>query len=299
MKELLIIGGGPAGLTASIYSARKKVDFVLITKDVGGQALWGAEIDNYLGYHLIPGTELVGKFNQHVDSFDIEKYFDEVIQFQKIDDSFLIATKANRQLKSKAVIIATGKKPRFLKIPGEKEFHGRGVTYCSTCDAPLFSGMPTLVVGGGNAGLEATMQLSMISPQVYLVTNKELTGDSVTQEKLRQKDNVKIFKFSRVKEIKGDSFVSKAALETPEGDKELDIRGIFVEIGAVPNTDLVRSLVDLNSLGEIKVNCMNETSSEAIFAAGDATNVPEKQIIVAAGEGAKAALAAYSYLCRH
>jgi alkyl hydroperoxide reductase subunit F len=192
VKDLLIIGGGPAGLTAAIYSARKQVDFALITTNIGGQALWGSNIQNYLGYTMISGIDLVKKFNEHVGQFDIEKYFDEVTEIKKIKDYFTVRTKNGKSFDSRTVIFATGKRPRLLMVPGEREFHGRGVTYCSTCDAPLFSGQPVMVVGGGNAGLEAVLQASELSPKVYLITNEGLTGDSVTQKKIKEKNNVEI-----------------------------------------------------------------------------------------------------------
>lgn len=297
MKELIIIGGGPAGLTASIYAARKNMDFALITPSIGGQALWGTDIDNYLGYHMIPGTELVKKFNEHVDAFNIDKIFNKVTSIENKNAHFSIGFK-NQQMQSQSVIFAAGKRPRFLTVPGEEEFHGRGVTYCSTCDAPLFSGMPALVAGGGNAGLEAALQLSRISPKVYLVTEEEITGDRVTEQKLRDKQNVEIIPNSKIKEIKGDNLVRSVIIDTPKGIRELVVNGVFIEIGAIPNCSLVKDLVNLNEKMEIKVNCSNETKTPGLFAAGDVTNVPEKQIIIAAGEGAKAALSAYSYVCK-
>lgn len=298
MKELIIVGGGPAGLAASIYAARKKIDFSLFTVNIGGQALWGSNVENYLGYHMVSGSALVKKFNEHVDYFNIDKYFDEVRQIQHENNHFSVEAKSGKILDSISVIFATGKRPKLLMVPGEKEFHGRGVTYCSTCDAPLFSGMPTLVIGGGNSGLEAALQLSRISPKVYLVTNEELSGDKVVQHKLRQKENVEIITFASVKEITGGKFVEGVVIETSKGSVDLSVKGVFIEIGAVPNCSLVRNLVELNKKMEIKVNCSNETKTAGLFAAGDVTSVPEKQIIIAAGEGAKAALSAYSYICR-
>lgn len=299
MKDLVIIGGGPAGLTASIYSARKRVDFAMITVNIGGQALWGSDIQNYLGYTMVSGPELVKRFNEHVEQFDIEKFFEEVAEIKKIDDHFSVNTKNGRVFETRTVIFATGKRPRLLMVPGEKEFHGRGVTYCSTCDAPLFSGQPTLVVGGGNAGLEAALQSSDLGPKVYLVTSEDLTGDPITQKKVREKNNIEIIPYAMVKEIKGNMLVESAIVETSEGMNEYKVNGVLIEIGAVPSCSLVMDLVNLNDKMEIMVTCANETKTPGLFAAGDVTSVPEKQIIVAAGEGAKAALSAYTYLQQH
>lgn len=300
MKDLIICGAGPAGLTASIYAARKKLDFSVLTKDIGGQAMWSVKVENYLGYTPITGQELVDKFEEHVSEFGIEIDHDPVKKVHPEGNNFKVETKSGKVHESKSLLIATGKSPRHLNVPGEEKLIGKGVAFCSTCDAPLFSGMDVAVVGGGNAALDASMQLSDIANRVYVVSIEDLTGDQVTVDKLKKKENVEILPYRETKEILGDDFVSGLRIIDKKSSKEetLDVKGVFVEIGSIPNSDLVEGICETNRAKEIIINCYCETSHPGVFAAGDVTNIPDKQIIIAAGEGAKAVLRAYSYLLR-
>lgn len=299
--ELIIVGAGPAGMAAGVYAARKQIDTLIISENVGGQTLWSSGIENYLGYVFISGTDLVQKFEEHLRTFDVKLEYAEVKRVYQADGGFGVDTQDGRAFSARAVVLASGKSPRLLDVPGEKEFTGRGVTYCSTCDGPLFSGMPVAVAGGGNSGLDAVAQLMKICPQVYLIEIAEaLRGDEVLQEKARAAPNVEILTHTAVKEIRGDQFVDGVVVEDLHSreTRRLEVKGMFVEIGLVPNTDFVKDLVALNKYGEIPVDCAAWTGIPGLLAAGDVTDVPQKQIICAAGDGAKAALGAYSYLVR-
>ncbi|MGB2705511.1 MAG: FAD-dependent oxidoreductase [Candidatus Omnitrophota bacterium] len=296
--DLIIIGAGPAGITASIYAARKRMNFLVITGDIGGQAALSGDIENYTGYQFITGPELAEKFEEHIKKYSIEtKENEEVAEVKKDGDKILVRTQ-KALYESKTAIIASGTRWRNLGIPGEKEFKNRGLTYCATCDGPLFAGKDVAVIGGGNAGLEATLQLMRIAKHIYLIDiAKELTGDAILQEKIRESDKVTIFTETGVLAVLGDKMVSGIRIKENGKEKTLDVQGVFVEIGLMPNSGFAKEL-DKNKKGEIKVNVYNETSTPGIFAAGDITDIPEKQIIIAAGEGSKAALSAFRYLAR-
>lgn len=294
--DLVIIGAGPAGITAAVYAARKKMDPLVITKDIGGQASLSGDIQNYTGYQFITGPELAIKFEEHMRKFNFEiKENEEVKELISKKGTFLVKTdKDNYQ--AKTVIVASGKRSRELGVSGEREFRNKGLTYCATCDGPLFAGRDVAVIGGGNSALDAVLQLTKIANKIYVINiTDNLTGDGIMQEKIRADKKVSIFNNSRVKEILGDSFVQTIKIEEDKKEKVLDVQGIFVEIGLIPNSEFASSL-EKNERKEIIVNQRNETNVPGIFAAGDVTNVPEKQIIIAAGEGAKAVLSTFRYL---
>ena len=299
--DLIILGAGPAGMTAGVYAARKQVDTLIISEDIGGQATWSSGIENYLGYVYITGAELVQKFEEHLRKFDIQLQFTKAASLSHPDGGFKVDTTDNRTFQARAVIVATGKSPRLLDVPGEKEFTGKGVTYCATCDGPIFSGMDVLVVGGGNSGLDAVVQLMKICPKVYLVEFQDkLRADAVMQEQAISAGNVEILTNTAVVGIHGDVMVNGATIRhsTTGETRRLNVKGVFVEVGLVPNTGFIEHLLDLNQFGEIRIDCAAQTGIPGLYAAGDVTDVPEKQIIIAAGDGAKAALRAYSYLVR-
>ncbi len=294
--DLIILGAGPAGITASIYAARKRLDFLTISLDIGGQAAWSGDIENYTGYQFISGPELTLKFEEHLKNFDIQLNLPE--RAEKISkENNLIKTITDKQTYlSKTLIIATGKKPKRLNVPGEEEFKNRGVSYCATCDAPLFKNKNVAIIGGGNSALDAALQLLKISPKIYIINiAAELTGDAVMQEKIKNSNKVEIWNNSRLLRIYGERFVKGVELEREGQIHHLKIEGVFIEAGLIPNSNLSEE-INKNELGEIVVDCNNCTNVEGIFAAGDVTNVAEKQIIVACGEGAKASLSAFRYL---
>ncbi|MDD5195238.1 MAG: FAD-dependent oxidoreductase [Candidatus Omnitrophica bacterium] len=297
--DSIILGAGPAGITAAVYAARKKIDFLVVTLDIGGQAAWSGDIENYTGYQFITGPELALKFQEHMKAFDIKINMPEVAKRVSKEGNLVKTVTDKAQYLSKTLIITTGKSPRFLNVPGEKEFKNKGVTYCATCDGPIFKDKPVAIIGGGNSGLDAALQMIKISPKVYIINiAPSLTGDPIMVETLAKASNAQVLNNSRVKKIYGDKFVRGIEVETEGALKDLKVEGVFVEIGLIPNYGF-SDILKLNELGEIVVDSRNATTVEGIFAAGDVTNVPEKQIIIACGEGSKACLSAFSYLSTH
>jgi alkyl hydroperoxide reductase subunit F len=299
--DLMVIGGGPAGLAATVYAARKQLNAVLISEDIGGQMNMTLGIENYLGYQFIEAPELIGKFQTQVDQFPIDqKIGDKVSRVAKIDGGYEAVLENGDRYQSKAVILATGKKPRMLNIPGEKELAGRGVTYCAICDGPIFAGQRVAVVGGGNSALEAVLDMVKIAEHVDMVSLTPLTGDAILIEQLPAGDRLAIYTEHQTERIEGDPLVEGMVIKDVKSgeSKRLDVTGIFIEIGLVPNSASVKDLLELNKSGEVPVNRSCETALPGLYAAGDVTDVPEKQIVVAAGEGAKSALQAHRYLQR-
>lgn len=298
MLDVIVIGAGPAGITAAVYAVRKGLSVLVVSKDIGGQTAWSGDIENYTGYQFVTGPELTAKFEEHMKKYDIAiKEGEEAVDINK-DGSIVIVKTDKATYKAKTAIVASGKRTKELNIPGEKEFKNKGLTYCATCDGPLFSGKKVAVIGSGNSGLDATLQLVGIAKYVYLIerSNKP-KGDAIMLDKIRKNDNVKILTNTQVSEIRGDKFVNKIKIRTENKEQDLDVEGVFVEIGLIPNSEFCRKL-DKNQWGEIKVNNRNETNIPGILAAGDVSDVPEKQIIIAAGEGSKATLSAFHYLSR-
>jgi len=302
--ELLIIGGGPAGMTAAVYSARKQIRTLLVSEDLGGQLLWTSDIENYMGYQYITGRELTDKFKSQMEQFPIVDIIvgDSVGKLAREDDQFVATTASDRKYIGKTVIIASGKRSRPLNVPGERELIGRGVSYCATCDAPLFKGKDVAVIGGGNSGLTAVVDLMGIASKIYVVNiSPTWQADPVIVEKTEGAENVTPLLSHRVTSIRGENVVTGITVESlgTQESKELSVQGVFIEIGLLPNSEFVSNLVQLNRWGEIIVDCGCRTNVPGVFGAGDVTSVPEKQISVAIGEGSKAALSAYKYLLMH
>lgn len=287
-------------MTAAVYVARKKLKSLIVSPNYGGQTLWASKVENYLGYQYITGVELMDKFKEQMKQFGIDENTSLVTGLKQQGKKFVVETQEGKKFESKTVVIASGKLPRHLEVPGEKELIGRGVSYCATCDGPLFTGKEVVVVGGGNSALEATLQLSEIAKKVHLVSRREWRADEIVQDKVRRASNVTLHMGFDTVKIEGKSLVSGLIIRDKKTKKEnrLDVQGIFVEVGSIPVSEFASDLVEFNERGEIKVNCRAETSRPGVFAAGDVTDVPEKQIIIAAGDGAKAALGAYQYLVR-
>jgi alkyl hydroperoxide reductase subunit F len=298
LHDLIIIGAGPAGITASIYAARKRMNFIVITEDIGGQTAWSGDIENYTGFQMITGSDLVKKFEDHVKEYNVPLNENEKVIEVRKEGNFAIVDTVKGSYKSKTVVIASGKRSKDLNVPGEDEFKNKGLTYCATCDGPLFGGKDVVVIGGGNSALDAALQLEKITNKIYIVNiTPELGGDAVMREKVTKSGKVTVMNDSQVVAVLGDKFVNKVKVKTGGEDKEIDVQGVFVEIGLEPNSVFAKDL-EKNKKGEIIVNCHNETAVPGVFAAGDVTNVPVKQIIIAAGDGAKAALGAYLYISK-
>lgn len=299
MHDLVIVGGGPAGISASIYAARKKMDFLLVSRDIGGQVLTSGNIENYLGFSEVDGVQLVEKMIEHLNKFGIVPLSDEVTDIEKLEKGFRLKTLSGKEIEARTVLLCTGSEHRKLRVPGEQEFTGFGVSYCYTCDAPFYRDRSVVVVGGGNAGFEAAEQLIQYAREITIVeVTDTLRADEILKEKVLSNKKVKVLKKHAVKEIKGErqKGVTAVILEDLENKKvyEYPTEGVFVEIGLEPNTDLVKNLdVIRNDRKEIIVDCNNRTSEKGIYAAGDCTNIVAKQIITAAGEGAKALLSVY------
>ena len=299
MYDLIIAGAGPAGITAGVYAARKKMNFLILTQDVGGQATWSGDIQNYIGYQFITGIELAEKFKEHLVAFDVElKEGEPVSRIEKTGDHFKVITN-EKEYEAKTVILASGRKPRKLEAPGEDKYLGRGVTYCATCDGPLFAGKDVAVIGGGNAGFDAVLQLINIANKIYVVEiGPEIKADPIMVEKAEKSGKVTIYTNAKVESIYGETFVSGIKVMRKKGILDLEVQGVFIEIGSIPASSIVTD-INKNEFGEIVVDCKSRTSIPGLFAAGDVTNVPAKQIIVACGEGCKALLAAFEHLSTH
>lgn len=299
MYDLIIIGAGPAGITASVYAARKRMDLLVVTGDIGGQAAWSGDVENYTGYQFITGPELAVKFQEHMRAHRVLVRENELATDIRKEAETVVISTGRARYEARCAIIASGKRTRELGVPGEKEFKNKGLTYCATCDGPLFAHKTVAVIGAGNSGLDAALQLTRIASKIYLITNTpSVTGDPILRDKIAHSPLVEILTNTSVAAIAGEAFVQKITIrQQGASQRDLDVQGVFVEIGLIPNSDFAKA-VEQNQAGEIKVNQRNETSIPGIFAAGDVTDVPEKQIIIAAGEGAKACLSAFSYLSR-
>ncbi len=293
--DLITVGAGPASFNAALYGARKGLDVLVIGKDMGGQMLESGEIDNYLGMEDVEGSDLIQAFWDHVSKYDVEIMLgDEVTDIRgQEDDTIQLTLSSGNEALTKSVILATGAQSRQLGVTGETEFKGKGVHYCATCDGYLYSGKPVAIVGGGNSGLEAARDLAKLGCQVDLIeVEPELTGDDVLVRKVKANDNIAVHTGTGVEEIYGEEKVDGVKLIDMESEKiaDLDVEAVFIEIGYEPNTDFIDESIETNDFGEIVVDENNQTSMPNVWAAGDVTDVKDKQIIVAAAEGAKAAL---------
>ena len=301
LYDLIIIGGGPAGITAGIYAARQKLNTLLITKSFGGQMLKkSGMIENYPGFEEISAFELIQKFEKQLKKQKIDIEMDEVTKVGKREKFFFVNTKSKNKFKAKAMIIASGADPRPLEVPGEKEFLGRGVSYCVTCDGPLFEGKTVAVIGGGNSAFEAAIFLVKLARKIYILEYGEnVRADAKNQERVKKTGKVEIITNVKAKEIKGGKFVNCLIyLDRKTGkEKTLAVEGVFVEIGTQPATSFVKNLVDFNERDEIVAEFETcQTKTPGLFAAGDCNVGRFKQIVTACGEGAKASLAVYDYL---
>ncbi|MDP3934687.1 MAG: FAD-dependent oxidoreductase [Candidatus Giovannonibacteria bacterium] len=319
LYDIIIIGGGPAGAAAAVYSARKKLKTLLITDSFGGQSVVSADIQNWIGEPHISGLDLAQKLEEHVRFFgdaveikmpervveikSIKCGEDRICDFEVKTDPPAGRAGQGNVYESKALILAQGARRKKLGVPGEEKFNGKGVVYCSTCDAPLFSDKKVAVVGGGNAGLEAVVDLFPYASEIYLFSRGDaLKGDPVEQEKIKNNPKLKEIIFNtEISEILGDSFVSGIKYKNSKigEEKVLPVEGIFVEVGSEPNSEIVKDLVDLDKWGQIKIDSRHgSTSHLGIFAAGDITDDPYKQNNISVGDAVKAALAAYNYLLK-
>lgn len=301
--DLLIIGASAAGASAGIYAARRNLNFKIITYDTGGEVATSGEIANFPGWGETDGIAVSKKFQEHLKLYNVEPETGIKTKQIKILDkgSFeVIGDKAKKEIKyqAKAVIIATGVHPRELNVPGEKKYKSKGLSYCSVCDAPLFQNKVTATIGGGNSALESALMLNEIASKVYVINkNPEFKGEQVLIDKVKKANNVEIIYNALTSEIFGNNFV-KGLKYKDKNDKEqtLDVEGIFVHIGMVPNSEFAPQEVEKNKFKEIIADRFCQTNIHGLFAAGDVTDVPYKQIAIASGQGVCAALSAVNYL---
>jgi len=299
LYDVIIIGCGPAGMTAAIYSARKGLKTLVLSKDVGGQLNLSAELENYLGFSSIEAPDLINRFEEHVERFDITRVIgEEVVNLEVTAKIKLVHTRAGNRYQGRALIIASGKIPRPLGIPGESRLLGKGVAYCATCDAPFYKDKVVAVVGGGNSALEAAGELERWATHVYLVVRNTYSADDILVDRVTRLAKVEVLLNYDTLEILGAQQVTGLRVRSRDDHSErtLAVDGIFVEIGLLPNTGFAMDVLALNASGEIIIDCQTHTGVPGVFAAGDVTNVRDKQVLVAAGEGVKAALQAHDYL---
>ncbi|HUT22605.1 MAG TPA: thioredoxin-disulfide reductase [Candidatus Bipolaricaulota bacterium] len=301
--DVIIIGAGAAGLTAAIYAGRRELKTLVLTKDIGGQAAITDEIENWPGEMSILGPALMEKIKNQAEKWGAKIEFDEVSKIEKTGEFFTVKTGRGEFLGT-AVILCFGLSHRRLGIPGEKEFVGKGVSFCATCDGPLFRNKTVAIAGGGNSALDAAEYLARLAEKVYIIIRKDsfseraetVAADTIAE--LEKQGKIEMRWNTDVKEIKGDKTVKSIMLENTKSGQveELPINGIFVEVGMIPQTKAIEGLVDLDERGQIVIDQACQTSAPGIFAAGDVTCSPYKQLVTSAGEGAKAALSAYAYL---
>ncbi|AYQ29193.1 alkyl hydroperoxide reductase subunit F [Polaromonas sp. SP1] len=304
--DVLIVGGGPAGAAAAVYAARKGIRTGVASERFGGQVLDTLGIENFISIKETEGPKFAHALEEHVRNYDVD-----IMNLQRAKalvpnsgpDKNLIEVQleSGASLKSKSIVISTGARWRNINVPGEHEFKNKGVAYCPHCDGPLFKGKRVAVIGGGNSGVEAAIDLAGIVGHVTLIEyDTALRADAVLQRKLNSLENVTVFTNAQTTEITGDQKVNGLVYkDRASGElKTVELEGVFIQIGLVPNTDWLKGVVELSKHGEIIVDAKGQTSVPGVFAAGDATTVPFKQIIIAAGEGAKAALSAFDYLIR-
>lgn len=300
--DLIIIGGGPAGITAGIYAGRQHMNTLLMTKEYGGQmARKATEICNYPGFEKCTGPELIEKFVNHLEKQESVKI--ELAEAEKITKEgavFTVTTTQNENFQAKSIIIATGADPRPLEAKGEKEFIGKGVGYCVTCDGPLFKNKDVAIVGGGNAGFEAALFMTNYARKIYILEyGSQVKADQINQNEAKGSEKIEVITNASVKEVKGSAMVESLVYQdnTSKEEKTLNVQGVFIEIGTQPATSLAKGLVDFTKRDEIIVATETfATKTPGLFAAGDCNSGPYKQIVTAAGEGCKVALAAYDYL---
>ncbi|OPY29685.1 MAG: Sulfide dehydrogenase subunit alpha precursor [Methanocella sp. PtaU1.Bin125] len=297
MLDTIIIGAGPAGMTAAIYAKRKGMSLALVSDSIGGNMSYSGNIENYPGFEAISGLDLTRKMRAQMERLNIEPAVDRVIGVERTVGGYRVSTKGGRTFEAHTVIIASGSHWREIGVPGEKEYVSKGVSYCTTCDAPLFAGMDVVVVGGGNAAAEAVMELARICPKVYMIVRSRLKCDQVLAVRITGTGKVTVLEGYTVERISGKDFVESITVRSREGKVEtLPAGGVFVEIGQEANTEFLKGLVKTNDRGEIMVDDYCRTSLDGVFACGDVTSVPQKQVVVAAGEGAKAAMSAFAYV---
>jgi alkyl hydroperoxide reductase subunit F len=301
MYDLIVIGGGPAGLTATVYALRKRLNVLLVSKDLGGKTQYRLALPWIQEYQVIRGLEVVSKFKTELEYLDFARHMEPVERVRRQENGdgahFVVQTRGGGELLTRAVIIATGVRQKRLEVPGEKEFIMRGLCYSALSYAPLFIEKETVVIGDGELALRSAAELATVAKHVHLVRPAGQAMGSPLYKKLKSASNVSLLEGYQVVAVKGDDYAKSIVLKDLQGTQiEKEVDGTFIEMGLVPNTQIVSDLVALDEQGRIKIDCRNTTSTPGVFAAGDVTTSYAEQVLVAVGEGAKAALSAYEYL---
>ena len=299
--DVAVIGAGPAGLTAAMYAARKNLSTIVVAMDIGGQVGLTREVANYPGFDSVTGPDLAERYHEQAARYEITELIGERVTGMSLEGRCkVISLESGRNVRASTVIMATGVQKRRLHVPGESRLTGRGVVYCSTCDGPLFKGLTIAVVGAGNSGLEAAIEMDGVAAKVYLVSSGDWTGDAILQDKVSAAKRVESLRFHEPVEIHGDDKVEALTVrDVRSGEtRRLAVDGVFIEVGLFPNSEFALDLLETNVVGEIEVDKNGATGVRGVFAAGDVTDNHDKQIVVAAGEGARAALAAFEYLVK-
>lgn len=297
--DFVSLGAGPAGINASLYAKRKGLETLIVAKEIGGQLNNTVDVDNYLGFKMINANSLIDKFIAHIDSLNIEKLIGfDVISIIKDNEVFTIKLNNGKYIKAKTLLYALGGNPRKLQIEGEDKYSGKGVSYCVTCDGPFYKDKKVVVAGGGNSAVEAAIDLSKVAKEVYIIHRSQFRADKILLDRMFSNKNIKVYLETTIKKIVGNEKIEYLEIidnKTLQSSK-FYLDGLFVEIGNIPNSYLIEDIVKTNERKEIIVNEEQRTSVEGLFAAGDVTAEPEKQIIISAAAGAKAALAAAKYI---
>lgn len=297
MYDLIVIGGGPAGLTAMVYAIRKRLNVLLISPDLGGKTNFHLELPDQEQYQVIRGAEVVDRFKSELEYLNFTRVMERVDRVTHDDGAFTVHTSSGSELDARAVIIATGARQQWLNVPGEREYLSRGLCYSAISYAPLFIGKKTVVIGDGDLALRAAGELATVAQHVHVVGPTSEVLKSPLGQKLQRSRNVTILKDHKVSRILGNGYCNRVIIRDQNGGEfDLHTDGAFVEMALQPNSQAVTELVDLDPQGRIKINSLNQTSKPGLFAAGDVTTICTEQVLVAVGEGAKAALSAYDYL---
>lgn len=296
MYDLIVLGGGPAGLTATVYAIRKRLNVLLITRDLGGKTNYRLQLPFVEKHLVITGEEVVSRFANEVDYLEFARVFEKVEKIEGQDNGFKVSTREGKTYESKAIIVATGARGRLMDVPGEKDFMMRGLCYSAVSYAPLFIDRDVVVIGDTKLALRSTAELARIARKVTLVAPSHGELDTVMGRKVLEADNVEVMEGFRVEEVLGDEYARKVIVSKNGDKKELEADAFFVELELVPQSGFVADLVERDDGDHIVVDARNKTSMDGIFAAGDVTDVISEQVLISVGEGAKAALAAYEYL---
>jgi thioredoxin reductase len=296
MHDLIILGGGPAGLTATVYAIRKRLDALLISRDLGGKTNYHLQLPFVEKHLVITGQEVVSRFANEIDYLEFARVLDKAEKVERLDGGFKVSTRGGNTYESKALIVATGALGQLMNVPGEKQFMMRGLCYSAISYAPLFIDRDACVIGDGRLALRATAELSRIARSITLIAPGHGELDSVMGRKVLGNPKIEVLQDFKVEAVLGDEYARKIVIRQNGQQRQIEADAFFVELELVPQSDIVADLVELDDQRRIKIDARNRTTTEGIFAAGDVTNVISEQVLISVGEGAKAALAAYEYL---